>query len=32
LPATGSQSAALLNRAKLAIFMTMASPEYVVQR
>ncbi|TAJ72224.1 MAG: DUF1800 domain-containing protein [Phenylobacterium sp.] len=32
LPATGSQSTALLNRAKLAIFMTMASPEYLVQR
>jgi uncharacterized protein (DUF1800 family) len=32
LPATGSQEAARLNRAKLAIYMTMGSPEYLVQR
>ena len=32
LPATGSQTTALTNRAKLAIFMSMASSEYLVQR
>ena len=35
VPANGTPAqvnAALLNRAKLAIFMTMASPEYLVQR
>jgi uncharacterized protein (DUF1800 family) len=35
IPAGGAQAsinAALLNRAKLAVFMAMASPEYVVQR
>jgi uncharacterized protein (DUF1800 family) len=32
LPQTGSQTAALTNRTKLAIYMTMASPEYLVQR
>jgi hypothetical protein len=35
VPASGSAAtvnAALLNRAKLAVFMTMASPEYLVQR
>lgn len=32
LPASGSQATALSNRAKLAVFMTMASPEYLVQR
>jgi hypothetical protein len=32
LPATGSQATALLNRSKLAIYMTMGSPEYLVQR
>lgn len=32
VPATGSQTAALTNRAKLAIYMTMASAEYLVQR
>ena len=32
IPTTGSQTAALTNRAKLAIYMTMASSEYMVQR
>jgi uncharacterized protein (DUF1800 family) len=32
VPATGNQTTALTNRAKLAIYMTMASPEYLVQR
>ena len=32
VPSMGSQTAALTNRAKLAIFMTMASSEYMVQR
>jgi uncharacterized protein (DUF1800 family) len=32
VPATGSQTAALTNRVKLAAFLTMASPEYLVQR
>lgn len=32
VPATGSQTTALTNRAKLAVFLTMASPEYLVQR
>jgi len=32
IPATGNQTTALTNRAKLAIYMTMASPEYLVQR
>ena len=32
VPTTGSQTTALTNRAKLAIFMTMASSEYMVQR
>ena len=32
IPQTGSQTTALTNRAKLAIYMTMASPEYLVQR
>ncbi|MBW8812448.1 MAG: DUF1800 domain-containing protein [Caulobacterales bacterium] len=35
VPSSGSQATintALLNRAKLAVFMTMASPEYLVQR
>ncbi|MDZ4375379.1 MAG: DUF1800 domain-containing protein [Phenylobacterium sp.] len=32
LPATGDRTTALTNRAKLAIYMTMASPEYLVQR
>ena len=32
LPPSGSQTTALTNRTKLAIYMTMASPEYLVQR
>lgn len=32
LPATGSQTTALTNRAKLAVYMAMASSEYLVQR
>jgi len=32
LPPTGSQTTALANRTKLAVYMTMASPEYLVQR
>ena len=32
LPRNGSQTTAMTNRAKLAIYMTMASPEYLVQR
>lgn len=32
VPTTGSQTTALTNRAKLAIYMTMASAEYLVQR
>ncbi len=32
IPATGSPTPALTNRAKLAIYMTMASSEYMVQR
>lgn len=32
LPATGAQTTALTNRAKLAVFMTLASPEFLVQR
>eukprot|EP01041_Mallomonas_annulata_P025288 gene25288-46279_t len=32
LPATGVQTTALTNRVKLAIYMTMASPEFMVQR
>jgi uncharacterized protein (DUF1800 family) len=32
LPASGDRTGALTNRVKLAIFMTMASPEYLVQR
>ena len=32
IPATGPQTAALTNRTKLAIYMTMASSEYMVQR
>jgi len=32
IPATGNQTTALTNRAKLAIYMTMASADYLVQR
>jgi hypothetical protein len=32
IPATGVQTTALTNRVKLAIYMTMGSSEYMVQR
>jgi hypothetical protein len=35
IPATGTQAqidAATLNRAKLAVFLTLASPDYLAQR